>query len=399
MRPLSGITVLDFSRVLAGPMATQVLAELGADVIKVERPGAGDESRGMQPVLPSGESAYYFAFNRGKRSVALDLKSEGGRRLARDLAATVDVVVENFLPGGMDRLGLGYRTLSAANPGLVYVSCTGFGQNGPYANRKGYDTVFQALSGLMSLTGHPDAPPAKAGIPVADMTSGLWIAIAALTGLVGRGTSGRGTHVDLSMMDVQVSLLALAAARLFALDEDPARTGTEHPGRVPSAALRCADGRWLHISCSDQHWLPLCEALGASELAEDPALRSNAGRLAQRDRVMSALAAAFATRPQAELAAALRAAGVPTGEVNTVREILADENTVARGMVGSFEHPAAGSFPALRTPLRMSDVDSFEAAPLGTPPRLGADTEAVLRDRLGLGQNEIDALRQEGAIG
>ncbi|MBB5956980.1 crotonobetainyl-CoA:carnitine CoA-transferase CaiB-like acyl-CoA transferase [Saccharothrix tamanrassetensis] len=400
MRPLSGITVLDFSRVLAGPMATQVLAELGAEVIKVERPGAGDESRGMQPVLPSGESAYYFAFNRGKRSVVLDLKSERGRRLARDLAATADVVVENFLPGAMDRLGLGYRELAAVNPGLVYVSCTGFGQQGPYSDRRGYDTVFQALSGLMSLTGHPDSPPAKAGVPVADMTSGLWIAIAALTGLVGRGGTGRGSHVDLAMMDVQVSLLALAAARLFALDEDPGRTGTEHPGRVPSAAFECADGGWLHISCSDQHWLPLCAVLGLDELAADPELRPNAGRLAQRGRVMSALAEAFAARPRAEAATALRAAGVPAGEVNSVREILADENTSARGMVDHFRHPVAGTFPALRTPLRMSDVDGgFAAAPVGVPPRLGADTDAVLRERLGLGDSEIESLRGEGAIG
>ncbi len=400
MRPLAGVTVLDFSRVLAGPMATQVLAELGAEVIKVERPGAGDESRAMQPVLPSGESAYYFAFNRGKRSVVLDLKSERGRRLARDLAASADVLVENFLPGAMDRLGLGYRTLSAVNPGLVYVSCTGFGQQGPYSDRRGYDTVFQALSGLMSLTGHPDSPPAKAGIPVADLTSGLWIAISALTGLVGRGSTGRGSHVDLAMMDVQVSLLALAAARLFALDEDPERTGTEHPGRVPSAAFECADGGWLHVSCSDQHWLPLCAALGLGELADDPDLLRNDGRLAQRARVMAALATAFAARPRAESAAALRAAGVPVGEVNSVREILTDENTVARGMVDHFRHPVSGMFPALRTPLRMSDVDGeFAAAAVGVPPGLGADTDAVLRERLGLGDAEIEALRGEGAIG
>ncbi|WP_410652792.1 CaiB/BaiF CoA transferase family protein [Amycolatopsis sp. cmx-4-54] len=399
MLPLSGITVLDFSRVLAGPMATQVLAELGADVIKVERPGSGDESRLMQPVLPSGESAYYFAFNRGKRSVVIDLKTDSGRRLAAGLAATADVVVENFLPGAMDRLGLGYSQLSAANPGLVYVSCTGFGQHGPYSDRKGYDTVFQALSGLMALTGHPDSPPAKAGVPVADLTSGLWIAIAVLTGLVGRGGTGAGRHLDLSMMDVQVSLLALAAARLFALDEDPRRTGTEHPGRVPSAAFGCADGKWLHISCSDQHWLPLCETVEVPDLAEDMDLRHNAGRLARREWVMSALTAAFARRPRAELATALRAAGVPVGEVNTVREVLADENTVARGMVGGFEHPVAGTFPALRTPLRMSDVEEYGALPVGTPPKLGADTGGVLRDRLGLSDDEIDALRQEGAIG
>ncbi|WP_446034364.1 CaiB/BaiF CoA transferase family protein, partial [Streptomyces olivaceus] len=295
-RPLEGVTVLDFSRVLAAPMATQILAELGATVVKVERPGGGDETRGFEPRLPHGESAYFFAFNRGKRSVALDLKDPRGRDVARRLAARADVVVENFLPGAMDRLGLGYDDLAAGNPGLVYVSATGFGQSGPDRTRKGYDTVFQALSGVMAMTGEPDGPPSKTGIPVADMTSGLWVAIAVLTGLAGRGVSGRGRHFDVSMMDVQLSLHALNAARLFALDEDPARTGTQHPGRVPSAAFETADGGWLHISGSDQHWVPLCEVLGLDGLAADPELRHNAGRVARREDVMTALRAAIARR-------------------------------------------------------------------------------------------------------
>ncbi|MFF7800423.1 CaiB/BaiF CoA transferase family protein [Streptomyces olivaceus] len=394
-RPLEGVTVLDFSRVLAAPMATQILAELGATVVKVERPGGGDETRGFEPRLPHGESAYFFAFNRGKRSVALDLKDPRGRDVARRLAARADVVVENFLPGAMDRLGLGYDDLAAGNPGLVYVSATGFGQSGPDRTRKGYDTVFQALSGVMAMTGEPDGPPSKTGIPVADMTSGLWVAIAVLTGLAGRDVSGRGRHFDVSMMDVQLSLHALNAARLFALDEDPARTGTQHPGRVPSAAFETADGGWLHISGSDQHWVPLCEVLGLDGLAADPELRHNAGRVARREDVMTALRAAIARRERDPLLKELLAADVPAGAVRGVREALADPHARARGVVTEFEHPTEGTFRALRTPLRETDGAPPAA---GAPPLLGADTDAVLADLAGLGDEEIDELRAAGVI-
>jgi crotonobetainyl-CoA:carnitine CoA-transferase CaiB-like acyl-CoA transferase len=393
--PLAGITVLDFSRVLAAPMATQILSELGATVVKVERPRTGDETRGFEPRLPQGESAYFFAFNRGKRSVTLDLKDERGRDVARRLAARADVIVENFLPGAMDRLGLGYGELSSTNPGLVYVSATGFGQTGPDCARKGYDTVFQALSGIMAMTGEPDGPPAKTGIPVADMSSGLWVVIAVLTGLAGRVGSGLGRHLDVSMMDVQLSLHALNAARLFALDEDPTRTGTEHPGRVPSAAFEAADGSWLHISGSDQHWLPLCTALGLDDLAADLSLRRNSGRVADRDRVMRALRSAIATREREPLIKTLRDADVPVGEVRSVREALADPHAVARGAVAEFDHPTEGRFPALRTPLR----DAAGAPPeVGAPPLLGADTDAVLAELAGLNRTEIDGLRAEGVI-
>ena len=393
--PLAGITVLDFSRVLAGPMATQVLAELGATVVKVERPGVGDETRRFEPRLPHGESAYFFAFNRGKRSVALDLKDDRGRDVARRLAAGADVVVENFLPGTMDGFGLGYDDLSAGNPGLVYVSTTGFGQTGPDRARKGYDTVFQALSGVMAMTGEPDGPPSKSGIPVADMSSGLWVAIAVLTGLAGRGASGRGRHLDVSMMDVQLSLHALNAARLFALDEDPTRTGTEHPGRVPSAAFQAGDGGWLHISGSDQHWAPLCAVLGLDDLGADPGLGRNTDRVAQRGRVMRALRGAIAQRDRDPLVKELRAVDVPVGEVRSVREALADPHVAARGVVAGFTHPTEGEFPALRTPLRDSGAEPPATA---APPLLGADTDAVLAEA-GLSASDIEALRGAGVIG
>jgi crotonobetainyl-CoA:carnitine CoA-transferase CaiB-like acyl-CoA transferase len=392
--PLAGITVLDFSRVLAAPFATQILAELGATVVKVERPGSGDETRGFEPLLPHGESAYFFAFNRGKKSVALDLKDPRGQAVARRLAERADVVVENFLPGAMDRLGLGYADLSAGRPELVYVSATGFGQTGPDRERKGYDTVFQALSGVMAMTGEPDGPPSKTGIPVADLSSGLWVVIAVLSGLAGRAATGRGRHLDVSMMDVQLSLHALNAARLFALGEDPVRTGTEHPGRVPSAAFQAGDGEWLHISGSDQHWGPLCTVLGLDELAADPVLRHNSGRVEHRDRVMKALRGVIARHDRDALVKELRAADVPAGAVRSVREALADPHAAARGVVGEFTHPAAGPFPALRTPLRET---GGEPPDVGVPPRLGADTDDVLAS-LGLDATEIEGLRAAGVI-
>jgi crotonobetainyl-CoA:carnitine CoA-transferase CaiB-like acyl-CoA transferase len=396
MKPLEGIRILDFSRVLAGPMATQILAELGATVTKVERPSGGDESRIFEPRLPGGESAYFFAFNRAKRSMTLNLKSPKAQEIAAKLSAQHDVVLENFLPGDMDRFNLGYAKLSANNPNLIYVSNTGFGQNGPYRERAGYDTVFQALSGVMHMTGHPDTPPAKAGVPIADLTAGLWIAIAILTGLVGRARSGKGCHVDLAMMDVQASLLALAAARLFALDEDIGRSGTEHPGRVPSAAFQCRDGGWLHISGSDQHWGRLCEVLGLDDMVTDPVLAKNAGRLTNRKRVMDALRTAIAARERKPLAEALRAAGIPAGEVNTTREILDDPHMLTRGVVGTFDHPAEGTFKALRTPVKF---EGFDSPQIGCPPLLGADTDSILRDEMNLSDADIAALRNEGVIG
>ena len=395
MKPLEGVRIVDFSRVLAGPMATQILAELGADVIKVERPRTGDESRQFEPLLPGGESAYFFAFNRSKRSVTLNLKSKRAQEVARKLAASADVVLENFLPGDMEKLGLGYETLSRINPRLIYVSNTGFGQTGPYRDRNGYDTIFQALSGVMALTGHPDAPPAKVGLPFADLTSGLWIAVSILTSLLGRAQSGRGCHVDVAMMDLQVSLLTIAAARLFTLDEDPQRVGTAHLGRVPSEAFLCRDGEWLHISGSDQHWAPLCKALGLDELAADEQLRTNAGRVAQRERIRAALAQAVAAHDQKPLAERLRAAGVPAGEVNSVREIVNDPHMRARGMISEFDHPREGRFPALRTPLRFTGFDDPEP---GCPPLLGADTNSILTGELGLSEADVAELRAEGAL-
>ena len=394
MKPLQHLTILDLSRVLACPFASMILAELGATVIKVEQPGAGDETRGFEPQLAQ-DSAYYFACNRSKASITVNLRSDEGRKIIRELAQQADAFVENFPVGTLGRQGLDYATLSALNPGLVYASCTGFGQTGPYAHKKGYDTVFQAMGGLMSLTGEKGGGPVKPGLPVADLTSGLWVAIAILAALAGREKTGRGAHVDFSMLDGQVSLLTLAAARYFALGEVPPRLGTEHPGRVPTATFRCKDGKYAHVTASDQHWAPLCNALGLEKMGSDPDFSSNAKRLTQRAAVMSALTEAVSRLTRAELIAKLDAVEVPVGPVNDVAEVLADPHVRARKLIGSFDYPGVGEFKALALPYKFRGWDDPQ---IGRPPALGEHTEAILKERLGYSEDRIAQLRRAKAI-
>ncbi len=393
MKPLAGITILDLSRVLACPFAGMILAELGATVIKVEQPGEGDETRSFEPFVEkngASESAYYMAFNRSKQSITVNLRAPEGQQIIRDLAAQADVFVENFPVGTMRRYGLDYPAIKAVNPGIVYMACTGFGQTGPYAKRKGYDTVFQAMAGLMSLTGERGGGPVKPGLPVADLTSGLWIAIAILSALQGRNATGLGSYVDFSMLDGQVGLLSLAAARYFALGEVPPRLGTEHPGRVPSASFRCADGKWLHITCSDQHWPPLVKLLDIEAWGGEAALQDNAARVARREEVMGKLVAAIGRWNRDDLGRACDDAGVPAGPVNNVDEVFADPHVQARGMRREFAHPTLGSLDAVPLPYKFEGWDN---PAVGTPPLLGEHTDAILEQRLGYTPARIAQLR------
>lgn len=392
MKPLQHLTILDLSRVLACPFASMILAELGATVIKVEQPGSGDETRGFEPQLAK-DSAYYFACNRSKASITVNLRKPEGQDIVRELAQKVDVVVENFPAGTLARYGLDFAVLSGLNPRLVYVSCTGFGQSGPYAHKKGYDTVFQAMGGLMSLTGEKGGGPVKPGLPVADLSSGLWVAIGILAMLAGREKTGRGAHLDFSMLDGQVSLLTLAAARYFALGEVPPRLGTEHPGRVPSATFRCRDGRFAHITASDQHWEPLCRVLGLTEWGSG--FGTNELRVEKRNEVMQKLTEAIARIDRAQLLQMLDEVEVPVGPVNDVAEILADPHVRARGLVGSFDYPGVGEFRALALPYKFLGWDDPQ---VGAPPALGADTEKVLKEMLGYSSERIEQLRNGRAI-
>ena len=398
MKPLEHITILDLSRVLACPFASMIMAELGATVIKIEQPGRGDETRAFEPFVErdgESESAYYFACNRGKLSVTVDLRSSSGQEIIRELARGADVFLENFPPGTLARHSLDYPAIRAVNERIVYLSCTGFGQTGPFAHRRGYDTIFQAMGGIMSLTGERGGAPVKPGLPVADLTSGLWVAVAMLAALSGRAASGRGCRIDFSMLDGQIALLTVAAARYFALGEVPPRLGTEHPGRVPSASFRCADGSYLHITASDQHWLPLCRVLGIADWGSAAELHGNKGRLRRRDEVMAKLSSTIAMRRRDELAAALDAAGVPQGPIRTIDEVLGDEHAAARGLIGKFNHPRVGEVPALRTPLKFEGWDDPASE---RPPLLGEHTERVLMERLGLSHARIAALREAKAI-
>jgi crotonobetainyl-CoA:carnitine CoA-transferase CaiB-like acyl-CoA transferase len=283
----------------------------------------------------------------------------------------------------------------AVNPRLIYVAAVGFGQDGPYAERRGYDTVFQAMTGMVSLTGERDGAPCKAGLPVADLSSGLWAAIAILSGLLGRKSSGKGSHIDFSMFDGQVSLLTIAAARYFALGEVPVRMGTEHLGRVPSAAFATADGGYVQITCNDPHWAPLCKVLGLSDWGADPRVSTNAARLENRDEVMDRLREAIGTWKRDAFVEACVAAGVPAGPVLDVGEVLNDPHVRARGMVAEFAHPTLGKFPGLPLPFRFSGYDTFDVA---RPPMLGEHPDEILHERLGMDADAIAALRQEGAI-
>jgi crotonobetainyl-CoA:carnitine CoA-transferase CaiB-like acyl-CoA transferase len=402
MKPLEGVAILDLSRVLACPFASMILAELGAEVIKVEQPGGGDETRGFEPFAEGTDgggaaaaavSGYYLACNRSKRSVTVNLRHEAGREIVRGLAAGADVLVENFPVGTLKRYGLDWPSLRELNPRLVYVSSTGFGQTGPYAKRKGYDTVFQAMGGLTGLTGERGGGPVKPGLPVADLTSGLWVAIAILAALAGRARTGKGCHVDFSMLDGQVALLTLAAARYFALDEVPPRLGTEHPGRVPSATFRCKDGKYAHITASDQHWMPLCEALGIEEWGRGFA--DNATRVEQRDVVMAWLTEKIEALERSRLLAMLDEVDVPIGPVNDVAEILADPHVRARKLVGSFDYAGVGEFRALAIPYKFLGWDNPE---IGRPPLLGEHTERVLSQVLGLSPERISQLKAAKAI-
>ena len=398
MKPLAGITILDLSRVLACPFASMILAELGAEVIKVEQPGEGDETRSFEPFVETAggsESAYYMAFNRSKRSITVNLRAPQGQALIRELAAKADVLVENFPVGTFKRYCLDYAAIKAINQRIIYVSCTGFGQTGPYAKRKGYDTVFQAMAGLMSLTGERGGGPVKPGLPVADLSSGLWVAIGILSALQGRHSTGVGSHIDFSMLDGQVGLLSLAAARYFALGEVPPRLGTEHPGRVPSATFKCADGKWLHITCSDQHWAPLMKVLRLEAWGSEPALLDNSLRVARREEVMARLTEAIGTWKRDELGQAFDAVGVPAGPVNHVDEVFADPHVIARGMRARFEHPVIGNFDCVPLPFKFDGLDNPETS---RPPLLGEHTGDILMHMLGKSAAEVDALHRDKVI-
>lgn len=400
---LAHLRVLDLSRVLAGPWAGQMLADLGAEVIKVEKPGQGDDTRAWGPPFlkdehghDTRESAYYLSANRGKQSLAIDFTQAEGQQLVRQLAADCDVVLENFKAGGLAKYGLDYASLRQVKPDIIYCSITGFGQDGPYAQRAGYDFLVQGMGGLMSLTGEPEGEPMKVGVALTDIFTGMYAAVAVLAALSHRDRTGQGQHVDLALLDVQVAVLANQAANYLVGGMVPQRLGNAHPNIVPYQAFATSDGHVILAVGNDAQFQKFCTVAGCPELAADRRYASNAERVGNRDSLIPLLREVLRSRPSAVWIETLEAAGVPCGPINTLDQVFDNPQIKHRGMVAAVDHPLAGSVDLVANPIRFSETPiSYERA----PPVLGADTDAVLARLLGLDEAAITDLRAKGVVG
>ncbi len=371
---LSDVIVIDLSRVLAGPYCTMILGDLGATVIKVEQPGKGDDTRHFGPPYIAGESAYYLGLNRNKQSILLDFSTPEGKERLLKLLSTATVLVENFRPGALERQGLGYETLRAINPGLIYCSISGYGQTGPYALRPGYDFVAQAESGLMSVTGEIDGDPQRVGSPVGDVSAGMYACISILAALRVRDHTGEGQYIDISLLETTMSLLSNVASNYLISGEEAPRLGNGHPNIVPYQAFHTKDG-YVVVSCgNDRLYQALCQLLGREDLAADPSFATNPQRVRNRQELVPALQEEFLRRTTEEWLPELRAAGIPCGPINTVSQSFNDQHIQARGFVWECEHPTAGRIKLSGSPIHLSETPTrlYKA-----PPLLGEDDDKV----------------------
>jgi CoA:oxalate CoA-transferase len=394
--PLSGITVLDATRILSGPFCTMLLSDLGARVVKVESPGKGDMARRMGP-FAGEDAAYFMSVNRGKESVTLNLFSERGQELFGRMAEQADVVVENYVPGTMERLGLGYAQLKKANPRLIYASISGFGQDGPYASRPALDIITQAMGGLMSVTGELDGPPLRTGASLGDSIAGLFAALAIVSAFHQRQQTGQGQYVDVAMLDCQVTMMENAFSRYFATGETPGRLGSRHPSACPFQDFAAADGDLVVGLLTDdlEPWRRFCMAVELEDLADDPRFGDNRARVTNQEALESLLAAQFAQQPVHYWLERMETASIPCAPVQTVDQVAVDPQIVHRGMIVEVPHPKLGTWRVANTPFRFSNAS---AGAQGPPPILGEHTEAVLHEWLGLRAEEFDALRESGSI-
>jgi crotonobetainyl-CoA:carnitine CoA-transferase CaiB-like acyl-CoA transferase len=400
--PLSNIRVLDLTRVLAGPWATQMLADFGAEVIKIEKPGEGDDTRGWGPPFlknsdgSRGDAAYFLSTNRGKTSVCIDMASAEGQKLIRSLAAKSDVVIENFKVGGLKKYGLDYDSLKAVNPKLIYCSITGFGQDGPYAQRAGYDFMIQGMAGFMSVTGEPDGQPMKAGVAFADIFTGLHAVIGITAALFHRERTGEGQYLDLALLDSQVAVLANQASNYLVGGKVPGRLGNAHPNIVPYQTFETADGYIIIAVGTDRQFKEYCAIIGIPDLVNDDRFKTNRGRVENRNDLAPLLAAPMKTRTTAAWVAALEAAAVPCGPINTIAQMFADPQVLARGLQIGLTREDGVQVPGVANPILFSQTPvEYEKA----PPKLGDGTNSVLGQLLGLAEVEIARLKDSGVIG
>jgi crotonobetainyl-CoA:carnitine CoA-transferase CaiB-like acyl-CoA transferase len=396
-RALEGIRVLDFSRVLSGPYCAMVMGDLGADVVKIERDGKGDDLRGWgPPFMPDGESTYFLSVNRNKRSIVLDLKNASGRALALRLAQASDVVLENFRSGVMESLGLGYEQLRAHNPGLVYCSITGYGNTGPLADRAGYDVIAQGMGGLMSVTGEPDGTPMRVGVAIVDLVTGLYSAVAILGALQSRTRSGKGQRVDLSLLESCLAVMPNLTAGYLMAGVKPARLGNGHPNTVPYRVFATRDGNLTLAVGNDGQWQRLCRATGHPEYAVDPRYAENRERIMRRAEVEDLVSGWLREKDTDDWVRVLEQAEVPCGPINTIDRILSDPQVDAVGLLKTLMHSTSGPLRMVGAPFHLS-VDDTE--PHRPPPRLGEHTHAVLKEVLALGESDLRELERQGAFG
>jgi formyl-CoA transferase len=404
--PLAGTRVLDLTRVLAGPWTGQNLADLGAEVIKVERPGKGDDSRAFGPPWlkdaagrDTGEAAYFACANRGKKSITVDLAKTDGQRIVRELAAKSDVLLENYKFGDLARYGLGYEQLAERSPGLIYCSVTGFGHSGPYRDRPGYDFMIQGMGGMMSITGErddlPGGGPQKAGMPIADIMTGMYATVAVCAALVHRAKSGKGQHLDLALFDTQVAVLANQAANYLATGVSPKRLGNAHPNITPYGSYRTADGAVIIACGNDNLFGKFCGVAGCAELVTDARFSTNAKRVENRAALDAIIGPILERRTTRQWVDALEAAGVPNGPINSLEEVFREPQAVARGLRFELPHPVAGKVSLVRSPMRFSGTPVQHGVP---PPLLGQHTAEVLRGLLGYTDADIQKLRAAGAL-
>lgn len=392
--PLEGLLVVDLTRALAGPYCTLMLADFGARVIKIEVPGSGDDTRGWGPPFIEGESAYFLSINRNKESLTLNLKHPEGKHALRRLVTRADVLVENFRPGIMDRLGFAHSAVREINPGLVYCAISGFGQDGPYRERTAYDLILQGMGGLMGITGEEGGPPVKIGVAVTDIAAGMFAAFGILAALRVRDRTGQGQFVDVSMLDGQVAWMTYQSAHYFATGENPGRLGSAHPSIVPYQAFRTRDG-YVNVAVgSEAIWSRFAAAVGAPELAEDTRFRTNPDRVRSREALIARLEEIFQGRTTAEWGETLEAAGVPSGPIYLMSDLFRDPQVLHRQMAVEMQHPTAGRIWQTGLPVKFSATPGRLASP---PPVLGEHTEGILAE-LGYDRAAIAALREAGAI-